>query len=316
MYLQRIKNPLVVIVGPTAVGKTEFSIQIAKALSAEIISADSRYFYREMNIGTAKPLPEELQGVPHHLIDVARPDESWNLALFQQQATKIITDIHQKKKLPIIVGGTGQYIQAVLGAWSMPSQAADNKLREILEKMVIKDRGEELYAFLKKVDPAAANLIDWRNVRRTIRAVEVILKTGVRFSEQRTISTSPYSRKMIGLYRDRTELYRRIDLRIEQMLSRGLVEEVQHLLASGYTADLPALSAIGYREICSYLQGRISLEEAIVLMKRQTRTFVRRQANWFKLNDPNIRWYPADQLDLKDIIDYIKSEQDWIPPDI
>ncbi len=296
--------PLIVILGPTAVGKTEFAIRLAERLNGEIISADSRLFYRGMDIGTDKPTPEARARVPHHLIDVADPDETWSLGRFQQAARLAIQEVHQRGRLPFLVGGTGQYIRAVVEGWHPPRVEGDPRLRQALENLA-KVRGEPQGAYwlhekLQRIDPIAAGRIDPRNLRRTVRALEVILLTGHRFSEQRTQSESPYSTLLIGLRRPRTELYARIDARIEAMFQAGLLEETRRLLEQGYSPELPALSAIGYRECIAVLQGKISLEEAKTLMKRATRRYVRHQANWFKESDPRIHWLEAGAPDVLD----------------
>jgi tRNA dimethylallyltransferase len=297
------RRPLILIVGPTAVGKTGLSIQLAERLEAEIVSADSRLFYRGMDIGTAKPTPEERARVPHHLIDVANPDETWSLAIFQQAATKIIADIHMRGKLPLLVGGTGQYIRAVTEGWEPPAVEPDPNMRGVLDKLA-KDGGIYwLHEGLKKNDPVAAGKIDPRNVRRTVRALEVILTTGRPFSQQRGQTVSPYNLLTIGLTRPRAELYRRIDERIEAMFAAGFVDEVESLLEKGYSHDLPTLSAIGYRECIQVLRGQLSLEQAKVEMRRATRIFVRRQANWFKEDDPDIHWFEAGQENLIDSVE-------------
>ncbi len=285
--------PLVVLVGPTATGKTELAIDLAERLGGEIVSADSRLFYRGMDIGTAKPSQEQLKCVPHHLIDVADPDETWSLAVFQQAAARAIAEIQGRGRLPFLVGGTGQYIHAVTHGWSPPGIAPDARLRSILEAMAKSNGKAWLHDRLALLDPIHARTIDPRNLRRTIRALEVILTTGRRFSEQRSRGDSPYHLLIIGLDRRRPELYARIDARIEAMFANGLLEEVRRLLAQGYTPDLPTLSAIGYRECVLVLQGMMSLEDAKARMRRLTRVFVRRQANWFKPDDPAIHWYPA-----------------------
>ena len=285
------KSHLILIVGPTAVGKTEIAIQLAERLNGEIVSADSRLFYRGMDIGTAKPTPEERQRVPHHLIDIAQPDEILSLAVFQQKATAVIADIHTRKKLPFLVGGTGQYVRAVTQAWSPPEVQPDERLRAEFER--IKDeRGVYwLHEKLKGLDPRAAEKIDARNYRRTIRALEVILTTGRKFSEQRGQSRLPYHLIMIGLMRPRAELYERVDQRIEAMFANGFLEEVRGLLAKGYSPSLPTMSAIGYRECIRVVNGEINEEQAKAEIRRATRVFVRRQANWFKESDPNITWF-------------------------
>jgi tRNA dimethylallyltransferase len=284
-------EPLIIIFGPTAVGKTEISIQLAERLNGEIISADSRLFYRWMDIGTAKPTQAERTRVPHHLIDVCDPDETWSLAVYQKAAYKAIQDIKTRGKLPFLVGGTGQYIKAVKEGWKVPEVKPDPNLRESLNKWAAEIGPQGLYNRLNQIDPQAARRIDPLNVRRTVRALEVILTSGKRFSELRRRGPMPYRTLSIGLSRPRTELYQRIDFRIEKMLDLGLEREVRGLLDKGYRQDLPALSAIGYKQIGEYLQGKISKDEAIRLMKRLTRKFVRRQANWFKLNDPEIHWF-------------------------
>lgn len=285
------RPPLVVIVGPTAVGKTAISIQLAERLNAEIISADSRLFYRGMDIGTAKPTPIERREVPHHLIDVANPDEVWSLALFQKAACQAIADVHRRGNLPFLVGGTGQYVWAVIEGWSVPPQAPDPRLRLELEKWAEEIGPLGLYERLAKIDPQAASHIEPRNLRRTVRAWEVIFNTGKRFSEQRLRGPSPYQLLVLGLTRPRQDIFARVDARIDDMLAAGFIDEVRRLLAQGYHPDLPTLSAIGYREICAYLQGQMDLDQAIAQMKRLTHQFVRRQANWFKLSDPSIQWF-------------------------
>ena len=285
------KIPVTVIVGPTAVGKTAFAIELAKIANAEIVSADSRYFYRGMDIGTAKPTPEERQSIPHHLIDVADPDETWSLALFQQKAYDAIASIHERGKNVIVVGGTGQYIRALLQGWSPPTMEADLVMRAVLEDWANEIGPMEIHKKLAILDPIAAEKIDYRNVRRTIRALEVIFGSGQRFSEQRKVTESPYSFLILGLNRSRSSLYQRIDQRIDQMIRQGFIEEVAGLLEKGYSPTLPSMSAIGYREISAYLNHEITLDEAIRLIKQRTRNFVRRQANWFKTNDPQIHWF-------------------------
>jgi len=289
------KKPLIVIVGPTAVGKTSVSIALAQNFDGEIVSADSRLFYRGMDIGTAKPTTEEMQDVPHHLIDVADPDEIWNLAIFQHRAYQEINQIHDRNRLPFLVGGSGQYIRAIIEGWHIPPQKPDYEIREALTLWADKIGAEALHERLEAIDPGAAEKIDYRNLRRTVRALEVIFKTGERFSDLRQKQTCPYHPIILGIERPRKELYDRIDQRIEKMLADGLVLEVDGLLTAGYSPELPTFSGIGYQEIIQYLQDAISLEEAIMLIKRNTRTFVRRQANWFKPDDPRISWFSASE---------------------
>lgn len=299
------KPPLILIVGPTAVGKTELAIQLAERLNGEIVSADSRLFYRGMDIGTAKPSREEMRRVSHHLIDIADPDEILSLAVFQQKARDVIASIHTRKKLPFLVGGTGQYIRAVTQGWSPPEVEPDEKLRAELEKMK-EERGLDwLHDKLKTLDPDAAEKIDARNFRRTIRALEVILTSGRKFSEQRGQAESPYHLIAIGLIRPRPELYERVDKRIDQMFEYGFLDEVKGLLAKGYSPSLPTMSAIGYRECVWVIKGELTEEQARAEIRRATRVFVRRQANWFKESDPDIQWFQIEQGVVDEIESYI-----------
>lgn len=296
------------LLGPTAVGKTDLAIQLAERLDMEIVSADSRLLYRGMDIGTAKPGAEQLSRVPHHLIDVADPDEIWSLALFQRAAAKSITEIHQRGHFPLLVGGTGQYLRAITQGWSPPELAANPALRAALENWTEEIGKEGLHARLALLDSDAAAKIDPRNLRRTLRALEVTLSTGKPFSSQRGSGQSPYKSLQIGLTRPRAELYARIDARIEGMLHAGWLQEIQALLDKGYSADLPSLSAIGYQQLVQHLQGKISRDEAVVLIKRSTRIFVRRQANWFKPDDPNIHWFDLTEVDPLPGIERLISE--------
>jgi len=299
--------PLIVIIGPTAVGKTDLSIRIAYELGAEIVSADSRLFYCGMDIGTAKPTQEERNKVPHYLIDVAKPDETWSLAMFQQAAHNAIINIYARGKLPFLVGGTGQYIRAVIQGWDLPAQAPNPRLRSLLEEWGKRIGHIALHNHLAVLDSQAAALIDSRNIRPTIRALEVIFLTGRRFSEQRQRQNSPFRLQIIGLTRPRPELYDRIDRRIQAMLTAGFVHEVHSLLSQGYMPSLPSMSAIGYKQIADYLTGRSTLEEAVTLIKRQTRVFVRRQSAWFRTDDPDIRWFNAGDNVDQEIINIITT---------
>lgn len=314
MSLSKLIRPVLFIIGPTASGKTDLSIKLAEYLDTEVISADSRYFYRMMNIGTAKPGKDETGNIIHHMIDIADPDETISVAEYKLKVTPILEGLHSRKKIPMIVGGTGQYVHAILHNWTMPVVEPDFKLREILEEYAKKNGKLRLFEVLEKIDPDAAKIIDYRNLRRTIRALEVILKTGYRFSAQRQKDLSPYSTKLIGNNWPREVLYERIDQRIKQMIDQGFIEEVEILLSKGYSIDLPSMSAIGYREIASYLQNEITLDEAIILMKRNSRRYVRRQANWFKIDDPDIKWFESKAIDLSSIIKFIKSETEWKIP--
>ncbi|MGE5379163.1 MAG: tRNA (adenosine(37)-N6)-dimethylallyltransferase MiaA [Bacteroidota bacterium] len=301
------KPPLILIIGPTAVGKTELAIRLAGRLRGEIVSADSRLFYRGMDIGTAKPSKEEMARVPHHLIDIADPDEIFSLAVFQQMAKDVIADIHKRNKLPFLVGGTGQYIRAVTQGWSPPEVEPDERLRAELERMKEEKGVYWLHDRLKNLDPVAAEKIDARNYRRTIRALEVILTTGRKFSEQRGQAESPYHLHTIGLIRPRAELYERVDQRIDAMFENGFLEEVRRLLAEGYSPALPTMSAIGYRECIRVIQGELTEEQARAEIRRATRVFVRRQANWFKESDPQIQWFRVEEGILDRIESHIRA---------
>ncbi len=298
---------LILIVGPTAVGKTDLAIELALRLGGEVVSADSRLFYRGMDIGTAKPSAEEMRGVPHHLIDVANPDETWSLALFQREARRVIEDIYQRGQLPLLVGGTGQYVRAVTEGWTPPEVKPDESLRVILEQLAEKHDAYWLHDKLRILDPTAADSIDPRNLRRTVRALEVILTTGQPFSMLRRAAASPYRLITIGLKRSREELYQRVDLRIETMFARGLLDEVQSLIEKGYLPSLPAMSAIGYREATAVLRGEMSIDDAKMQMKRLTRIFVRRQANWFKETDPRIRWFEAGHVAVDEVENFARK---------
>jgi tRNA dimethylallyltransferase len=305
------RPPLILIVGPTAVGKTEITIQLAERLNGEIVSADSRLFYRGMDIGTAKPTPAELARVPHHLIDVADPDETWSLAQFQQAARRVIAKIHARGHVPFLVGGTGQYVRAVTEGWSPPEVEANSKMRDEIGKMS-EARGKEwLHDKLMLLDPEAAGKIDARNVRRTVRALEVILTTGRKFSAQRGQTESPYQLATIGLTRPREELYARVDARIEAMFAAGFVEEARGLLEKGYSPELPSMTGIGYRECVRVVKGQLNREQAKVEMRRATRIFVRRQANWFKSTDESIRWFIVQENTLEEIVIFLHKLIDF-----
>ncbi len=308
------RPPLIVLVGPTAVGKTETAIRLAERLNGEIVSADSRLFYRGMDIGTAKPTLEERARVPHHLIDVTTPDRPWSLAVFQKAAEGAISAIHRRGRLPFLVGGSGQYIRALTHGWSPPAVAPNPALRAVLERLA-NERGQDwLYASLTRLDPPAADRIDPRNLRRVVRALEVILTTGRRFSDQALHGQPRYHLLTIGLIRPRAELYARIDARIEAMFAAGLLDEVRALLASGLPPDCPALSAIGYRECVQVLAGKMSIEEAKAEMRRATRAFVRRQANWFKTEDAAIHWFNVSAEPLAEIEALIRRFCSSRPP--
>jgi len=299
MHLPEPVQPLIVILGPTAVGKTEISIQLAERLNAEIISADSRLFYRGMDIGTAKPTKDEQARVPHHFIDIADPDQIWSLGKFQREAHRVISEVNLRGQIPFLVGGTGQYIRAVSDEWNIPEVTPDLQLRQVIHNWANQIGADGLHDRLSILDPEAAERIDPCNLRRTVRALEVIFLSGKPFSTQKSSGPSRYRLLQLGLTRSRSELYARIDARIDTMITTGFAQEVQGLLDAGYSSDLPSLSAIGYRQMIDYLRGEIDLEEAVMMMKRNTRKFVRRQANWFKLDDPNIHWFQVESDTVK-----------------
>jgi len=307
MSLSKNPQPLIVILGPTAVGKTALAIQLAERFHTEIISADSRLFYRGMDIGTAKPTREEMDRVRHYLINVADPTETWSLAIFQQKACEIIAGLHQKHQIPFLVGGTGQYVRAVTEGWTPPEVQADPRLRSVLESLAECYSPGWLHDKLRLLDPVSAERIDARNLRRTVRALEVILTTGKPFSTQRGSTASTYHLIQIGLKRPRIELYKRIDERIELMFENGLLAEVENLLQRGYSPDLPCMSAIGYRETIAVIQKTMTIDEAKIQMKRLTRIFVRRQANWFKEDDPHIKWFDMTAETTEAVEEYIKN---------
>jgi tRNA dimethylallyltransferase len=285
--------PLIVIVGPTAVGKTELSLCLAKAVSGEVVSADSRQVYRGMDIGTAKATAEEQSRVPHHLIDVVQPDETLGLVRFQEMAYAAIQDILARGGIPFLVGGTGQYVMAVVEGWRVPRVPPDEALRRELSARVGSEGIDALHAQLHALDPVAAARIDPRNVRRVVRALEVCLLTGNRFSDQQTKSPPPYGVLMIGLAMPRPQLYRRIDERVERMIEAGLENEVRRLVAEGYGFDFPAMSGVGYGQFAPYFRGEIALADVVRDIRRATRRFVRHQGNWFRTNDPRIHWLDA-----------------------
>jgi len=287
---------VLVIVGPTAVGKTNLALVLGPRFGGEVISADSRQVYRYMDIGTAKATPEERALVPHHLIDIVDPDEELTLAHYRALATQAIEAVWARGRLPMLVGGTGLYIWAVLEGWTIPEVPPDPSLRAALEEEARQRGYAALHARLAEVDPAAAARIDPRNVRRVIRALEVYCRAGVPISRLQRREPPPYRVFIVGLTMPRPALYARIDARVDRMIAQGLVEEVRWLRAR-YADDLPAMSALGYQQIVQYLRGEISLEEAMMLIKRHTRRFVRQQYNWFRLSDPRITWVDAHEAD-------------------
>ncbi|MEA3310512.1 MAG: tRNA (adenosine(37)-N6)-dimethylallyltransferase MiaA [Chloroflexota bacterium] len=279
--------PLVVIMGPTGIGKTRLAAEIGPRWGAEVISVDSRQFYRGMDIGTAKPSPAELAQVRQHLIDIAAPDETVGLARFLELARPLIQEIHRRGKLPFLVGGTGQYIRALLQGWQVPHVPPDPELRAELEALASQDP-DALWQRLLALDAGAVEFIHPHNLRRIIRALEVSLKAGQPFSELRRRIPPPYRVLQIGLTMEREALYARVDARVEAMLDAGLEEEVRRLLDDGYGWELPAMSGLGYSQLRPYLAGECTLAEAAERIKLDTHDFIRRQYTWF--NGAEIRW--------------------------
>lgn len=292
-------NQLIAIVGPTGIGKSRVAVQLATRFNGEIVNADSRQIYRYMDIGTDKPVKEELSVVPHHLIDIINPDEDFSLAEYQRLAYKSFNDIHQRDKIPILAGGSGLYIWAVLEGWGIPEVPPDSELRRNLEERAARGEAEELYRELVTVDPASAQKIDIRNVRRVIRALEVYRSTGTPFSELQQKNPPDYNMLIIGLTMNRNELYNRIDSRVDRMMERGLVEEVQKLIDSGYKQDLSAMTGIGYRQIGMYISGKLTLSDAVEQIKFETHRFVRNQYTWFRLKDERIHWFDMQDEDVE-----------------
>jgi tRNA dimethylallyltransferase len=282
-----------VLVGPTAVGKTDLSLQLAKTLDGEIISADSMQIYRYMDIGTAKPSPQERQGIPHHLIDVCHPRESFSVAQYQELATEAIADCHRRGKLPILTGGTGLYIQAVVDGFNIPSAPANPALRQELEELARREGVEKVHRMLAEVDPERAAQLHPNNLRRVIRAIEVYQATGQRMGELEKMAGQnrpAYRLYMYGLTRERAELYARINRRVDVMLEAGLIDEVRSILDMGVPADATAMQGLGYKEIVGYLLGEYSLDEAIYMLKRDTRRYAKRQGTWFR-RDTRLHWF-------------------------
>jgi tRNA dimethylallyltransferase len=299
--------PVVVILGPTAVGKTDVAIQLAEKLSAEIVSVDSRLLYRGMDIGTAKPTPEQMKRVRHHLIDVEDPNSPWSMAKYVSAAKEILREIHSRGILPVLVGGTGQYVTALLEGWTPPGRIADEAFRRKLESIAEKQGSQVLHDQLREIDPPTADRIDHRNVRRVVRALEIHQTTGLPPSEARKQEPSGLDELRVGLHLPREELYARIDSRIDAMIEAGLVDEVRSLMDSGLTSDASAMSAIGYRQIMRSLQGEISQEDAVQEIRRTTRQLVRRQANWFKPDDARIYWFLAHPGVEEEILDLVRN---------
>ncbi len=283
-------SKLIAIVGPTAVGKSALALRLAQRFDGEIVSADSRQVYRYMDIGTAKPTPEARALVPHHLIDIVDPDEKFNLARYQEMAYQAIADIQRRGKLAVLVGGSGLYVWAIVGGFRIPQTPPDAKLRSSLEERAAREGYMALYEELKQVDPDAARRIDPKNVRRVIRALEVFHTTGLLLSQLQRLS--PLFQVLVtGLTTAREDLYRRIDERVDDMIERGLIPEVEGLLERGYSLDLPSMSGLGYQQMGQYLKGEIDLPTAMQRIKYETHRLARHQYAWFRPKDKRIHWF-------------------------
>ena len=282
------KIKVIAVVGPTASGKTKYSIELAKRVGGEIISSDSRLVYKGMDIGTAKPTTSEMDGIPHHMIDIVEPDFDYSAALYQTEASKIIQAVSSRGKIPIVVGGTGLYVDILLKNFSLPRIEPDYKLRDELSKLSY----EELADILKKYDSNALNTIADNDKKKIIRAIEIVKTTNKPLNESRTVNDELYDVEWIGRNLERNELYSKIETRVDEMMDNGLIDETKKLL-SKYGRIRNITDTIGYREICMYLNNELSLEDAVSLLKQNTRHYAKRQMTWFRKN-PNISWnvYP------------------------
>ncbi len=294
--------PLIILTGPTAVGKTRLSVELAKRIGGEIISADSMQVYRGMDIGSAKVMPHEMQGIPHHLIDEFDPEEEFHVVRFQEYAKKYIREIYERGNIPILVGGTGFYIQAVLNDIDFTDNGSDTSYREMLQEKADLEGPESLHEMLRQVDPASAEAIHANNVKRVIRALEFYHETGLKISEHNEAErqrTSPYQFAYFVLNDLREKVYENIELRVDLMLEQGLVEEVKALQARGCTRDMVSMQGLGYKEILDYLSGNLTLEEAVYILKRDTRHFAKRQLTWFR-REKDVIWVNKNELEYND----------------
>lgn len=304
-----MKPPVIILTGPTAVGKTALSIQLAKAIGGEIISADSMQVYRHMDIGSAKITKEEMEGIPHYLIDVLEPWEEFNVTVFQKMAKQALQEIYSRHHIPIITGGTGFYIQALLYDIDFTENDGDSTIRLELERFAKEHGAVALHKMLRNIDPESADAIHFNNVKRVIRAIEYYRQTGEKISvhnEKEKQKESPYEFLYYVIHTDRQMLYERIDERIDQMLEQGLIEEVKRLSEMGCTRDLVSMQGLGYKEILDYLNGVTTLEEAVSILKRDTRHFAKRQLTWFK-REKDVRWLnlPDYQYDRGKVLEQI-----------
>lgn len=309
-----MNNKIIVLVGPTAVGKTYISVELAKKFNTEILSADSMQIYKEMDIGTAKVTEDEKKNVIHHMIDIINPDETFSVSDFKSTAENIIDNILDKNKIPIIVGGSGLYVNSLIYDLDFGKAKSDNKIREYYTSLYNENGEDFLYEMLKKIDPESSEKIHKNNVKRVIRALEVHEITGKKFSELNT-DIRKYSEKydciLIGLNMDRKILYDRINIRVDKMILEGLIEEVNTLINKGYDKNLVSMQGIGYKEIIDYIEAKTNLDEAVNILKRNTRRFAKRQFTWF-LRDSNVKWFDIstpNEIDLvvENIYNFILS---------
>ena len=307
-----MKRPLIILAGPTAVGKTAASIRLAKAIGAEVISADSMQVYRHMDIGSAKIRQEEMEGVPHYLIDVLEPEEEFNVVRFQQMAKAAAEEIYAKGKIPLVAGGTGFYIQALLYDIDFTENDGDTSYRRSLEKTAEEKGGEYLHAMLREADPKAAEEIHPHNIKRMIRALEFHHQTGGKISEHNEAErekSSPYDFAYFVLTDERSRLYERIDRRVDKMMEEGLLEEVRYLKERGVKRESTAMQGLGYKELYAYLDGECTLEEAVRIIKRDTRHFAKRQLTWFK-RERDVIWADKSVIGQSDdaVVDFMRKE--------
>lgn len=312
------QRPLIILTGPTAVGKTALSIELAKRIHGQMISADSMQVYRHMDIGTAKIRPEEMEGIPHYLIDVLEPEEDFHVARFQEMAKAALEQVYAAGSIPILVGGTGFYIQALLYDIEFEREEQEGyeqaSYRQKLQALANEHGAEYLHEQLRQVDPASADAIHAHNVKRVIRALEFYHQTGACISahnEEQRQKKSPYNFLYFVLTDDRNRLYERIDKRIDSMIEQGLVEEVRRLKASGCTKNMVSMQGLGYKEILNYLEGNCTLEEAVYVLKRDTRHFAKRQLTWFR-RERDVIWldrreFPDEEALLYQMLDYIQD---------
>ncbi len=303
---------MIAVVGPTAVGKSKLALQLAQYFPVEIISADSRQVYRYMDIGTNKPSPAERASVFHHVIDVVEPDEDFSLAMYHQLAIEALEAIQQKDKLPLLVGGSGLYVWSLVEGWKIPQAPPDKRLRQRLEARAEQEGVQSLYQELQDIDPRAAVKINPSNIRRIIRALEIYHATGQPASQLQRKEMPGFPILLVGLTQERSELYRRIDLRVDKMIQMGLVEEVEQLLKKGYSPSLPSMSGIGYKQIGQFIRGEMTLLQATDKIKYETHRLARHQYAWFRPNDSRIHWFEVSVIEEEAGSDFMGVTSDKV----